>query len=324
MTRRAPWWHSAIHSTSGSPYFSSQQQARTVPRDGGKDGRWRLSSTFFCGLVLWLLSLSIDMRRRGMLQRHRKRATLMEREKPLCKLAKVRNMGVELGFCYWWAFVIDYCSKSKQIILHMIIYTEQKLVNYPIVIGIRWLGDKRIQSILIITMWFSFIRCSPLERGGLLWLNPPGRHPQVSECYKVSPTDIPSKRPTGRRTHHLLQKLPPSSGSKITPEEIKYFLEATLQQDGILCRTRKAVEYPAPASSVISLNIDLLDPRHIFLPCIYYQPPFTLFHRQRDRHLQLGWSQFLAFTADLWNRGQVIERAIPSAGASNLTKCASY
>ncbi|BCR87765.1 uncharacterized protein ACHE_40329S [Aspergillus chevalieri] len=79
---------------------------------------------------------------------------------------------------------------------------------------------------------------------------PPGEHafpfsirfPQVSECYKTSPTDVSGKRPGGRRKHHLLRKLPPSSGGKTTPEEIKYFLEATVRQDGILRRTQKAVE----------------------------------------------------------------------------------
>ncbi|EYE91870.1 uncharacterized protein EURHEDRAFT_463772 [Aspergillus ruber CBS 135680] len=76
---------------------------------------------------------------------------------------------------------------------------------------------------------------------------PPGEHafpfsirfPQVSECYKAT-TDVCGKRPASRRTHHLLRKLPPSSGDKTTPEEIKYFLEATVRPDGILCRTQKA------------------------------------------------------------------------------------
>lgn len=62
----------------------------------------------------------------------------MEKEKLLlCKLAKVRKMGVEFEFPPWRALFINCCSKSKQIILHMIIYTESNPVNYPIFLGVR-------------------------------------------------------------------------------------------------------------------------------------------------------------------------------------------
>ncbi|QKX54175.1 uncharacterized protein TRUGW13939_01259 [Talaromyces rugulosus] len=41
-------------------------------------------------------------------------------------------------------------------------------------------------------------------------------------------------------SHHLMRNLPPSTGDKSSPEEIKYVLEATVQQDGLIRRTRKA------------------------------------------------------------------------------------
>lgn len=57
---RVPWWHSAIHSTSGSLLYFSPQLVLTAPRGGERDGRWLLSSSFFYGLVLCSRSLFID------------------------------------------------------------------------------------------------------------------------------------------------------------------------------------------------------------------------------------------------------------------------
>ncbi|KAA8644639.1 uncharacterized protein ATNIH1004_008845 [Aspergillus tanneri] len=47
------------------------------------------------------------------------------------------------------------------------------------------------------------------------------RFPQVSECYKAHTTDIARKRSASRQPRHLLRKLPPSTGDRTTPEEIK-------------------------------------------------------------------------------------------------------
>lgn len=121
----------------------------------------------------------------------------------------------------------------------------------------RWLSLRENMLFHFRSGWVvDFLPCISI-RYTIYSLNPGiMQFPQVSECYKASPTQVSGKRPAGRRTHHLLRKLPPSSGGKSTPEEIKYFLEATVRQDGILCRTQKAVEYSAPegrAWSVLTL-----------------------------------------------------------------------
>ncbi|THC90391.1 hypothetical protein EYZ11_010154 [Aspergillus tanneri] len=51
----------------------------------------------------------------------------------------------------------------------------------------------------------------------------------------VSP-DIARKRSASRQPRHLLRKLPPSTGDRTTPEEIKYVLEATVQYNGLIFR----------------------------------------------------------------------------------------
>ncbi|KAL2812842.1 hypothetical protein BJX63DRAFT_395650 [Aspergillus granulosus] len=76
----------------------------------------------------------------------------------------------------------------------------------------------------------------------------PGQHsfpfsfrvPHGSECYKASLTIGAGKQTGGRRTHHLLRRLPPSTGDTTTVEEIKYLLEATVQQDGLIRGTHRA------------------------------------------------------------------------------------
>jgi len=59
----------------------------------------------------------------------------MQKEKLLCKLAKVRNMGVEFEFYLRQAFVIDYCLKSKRIVLHMVSYIEFYTSAYAVTLG---------------------------------------------------------------------------------------------------------------------------------------------------------------------------------------------
>ncbi|KAL3450768.1 hypothetical protein BJX65DRAFT_304923 [Aspergillus insuetus] len=78
----------------------------------------------------------------------------------------------------------------------------------------------------------------------------PGQHvfpfsfgfPHASECYKASLTNgAESKQMGSKRTQHLLRRLPPSTGDATTAEEIKYLLEATVQQDGLIRGTHKAI-----------------------------------------------------------------------------------
>ncbi|KAL2844012.1 hypothetical protein BJX68DRAFT_269878 [Aspergillus pseudodeflectus] len=78
----------------------------------------------------------------------------------------------------------------------------------------------------------------------------PGQHvfpfsfsfPHASECYKASLTHGADGKQTGsKKTHHLLRRLPPSTGDATTAEEIKYLLEATVQQDGLMRGTHKAI-----------------------------------------------------------------------------------
>ncbi|KAL3263783.1 hypothetical protein ABHI18_001424 [Aspergillus niger] len=77
---------------------------------------------------------------------------------------------------------------------------------------------------------------------------PPGEHsfpfcimfPQVSECYKDSTRDAARKRSAIRQPHHLLRKLPPSSGNLYTPEEIRYSLDATITWNGLLYRSHES------------------------------------------------------------------------------------
>ncbi|GKZ52267.1 hypothetical protein AnigIFM49718_000142 [Aspergillus niger] len=85
---------------------------------------------------------------------------------------------------------------------------------------------------------------------------PPGEHsfpfcimfPQVSECYKDSTRDAARKRSAIRQPHHLLRKLPPSSGNLYTPEEIRYSLDATITWNGLLYRSHESVESPFSGS----------------------------------------------------------------------------
>ncbi|KAL4921176.1 hypothetical protein BDW62DRAFT_175087 [Aspergillus aurantiobrunneus] len=74
---------------------------------------------------------------------------------------------------------------------------------------------------------------------------PPGEHvfpfsikfPQATQCYKLPITD---KHP--KRKNHLMHKLPPSTGDKSSPAEIKYVLEATIRQDDLIRGTRRATK----------------------------------------------------------------------------------
>ncbi|KAL3481558.1 hypothetical protein BJX99DRAFT_253480 [Aspergillus californicus] len=77
---------------------------------------------------------------------------------------------------------------------------------------------------------------------------PPGEHsfafsirfPQASQCYGASSAPFPSRRIASRQTH-LLRRLPPSSGTRTTPEEIKYTLEAIVRQTGIISGTHRTI-----------------------------------------------------------------------------------
>ncbi|KAL4917871.1 hypothetical protein BDW62DRAFT_182986 [Aspergillus aurantiobrunneus] len=70
----------------------------------------------------------------------------------------------------------------------------------------------------------------------------PGEHafpfsiqfPHATQCYKTT---------TGRNSHHLMRKLPPSTGDKSSPEEIKYVLEATVHQDGLTRKATRGVHF---------------------------------------------------------------------------------
>ncbi|KAL4874999.1 hypothetical protein BJY04DRAFT_224507 [Aspergillus karnatakaensis] len=65
------------------------------------------------------------------------------------------------------------------------------------------------------------------------------KFPHASQCYKS--TNLAGKQSSARRAHHLLRRLPPSSGDKRSPEEIKYTLEAAVRQDGLIDGTHKAI-----------------------------------------------------------------------------------
>ncbi|KAK1147888.1 hypothetical protein N8T08_000403 [Aspergillus melleus] len=60
------------------------------------------------------------------------------------------------------------------------------------------------------------------------------------ECYKNSTADAARKQAAAREPSHLIRKLPPSSGNKCTPNEIKYTLEASVVQQRLLRRTQRA------------------------------------------------------------------------------------
>ncbi|KAL2838195.1 hypothetical protein BJY01DRAFT_251097 [Aspergillus pseudoustus] len=66
------------------------------------------------------------------------------------------------------------------------------------------------------------------------------RFPHASECYKAGLTNGNGRQSGSRRAHHLLRRLPPSTGDSTTAEEIKYLLEATVHQDGLIRGTHKA------------------------------------------------------------------------------------
>ncbi|KAL2833342.1 hypothetical protein BDW59DRAFT_156843 [Aspergillus cavernicola] len=89
----------------------------------------------------------------------------------------------------------------------------------------------------------------------------PGEHafaftikfPQASQCYKASFTSLPGKHTS---KPHLLRRLPPSTGDRTTPEEIKYSLETIVRQDGIICGTHRAIrEIHLQCLSTISLPL---------------------------------------------------------------------
>ncbi|RDW59308.1 uncharacterized protein DSM5745_11003 [Aspergillus mulundensis] len=79
---------------------------------------------------------------------------------------------------------------------------------------------------------------------------PAGRHvfpfsikfPQATQCSKTPFQGNEQRSSTGasRKTHHLLRKLPPSTGNSSSPEEIRYVVEASVRQDGIIRTTKKA------------------------------------------------------------------------------------
>ncbi|KAL3468256.1 hypothetical protein BJX64DRAFT_282440 [Aspergillus heterothallicus] len=66
------------------------------------------------------------------------------------------------------------------------------------------------------------------------------RFPHASECYKAGLTNrAESRQSATRRAHHLLRSLPPSTGDTTTVEEVKYLIETTLQQDGLIRGTHR-------------------------------------------------------------------------------------
>ncbi|RAH61714.1 hypothetical protein BO85DRAFT_483739 [Aspergillus piperis CBS 112811] len=97
---------------------------------------------------------------------------------------------------------------------------------------------------------FPPVNCAGWFTSGAVTM-PPGEHsfpfsimfPHVSECYKGSTRDAVHTRSANRQLHHLLRKLPPSSGNFNTPEEIRYSLEAIITQNGLMYRTYRSVEY---------------------------------------------------------------------------------
>ncbi|KAL4798789.1 hypothetical protein BDV19DRAFT_356148 [Aspergillus venezuelensis] len=73
---------------------------------------------------------------------------------------------------------------------------------------------------------------------------PPGEHvfpfsiklPQAAQCHRLTAT---YDQETNKR-YRYQQRLPPSTGNSSSPEEIKYTLETTIRQDGLIRGTKKA------------------------------------------------------------------------------------
>ncbi|KAL4947823.1 hypothetical protein BDW69DRAFT_177640 [Aspergillus filifer] len=73
---------------------------------------------------------------------------------------------------------------------------------------------------------------------------PPGEHvfsfsiklPQAAQCHRLTAT---YDQETNKR-YQYQQRLPPSTGNSSSPEEIKYTLETTIRQDGLIQGTKKA------------------------------------------------------------------------------------
>ncbi|RHZ43069.1 uncharacterized protein CDV56_100491 [Aspergillus thermomutatus] len=99
----------------------------------------------------------------------------------------------------------------------------------------------------------------------------PGEHafpfsimfPQASECYKTGTVHLARKQSPGSQPHHLLRKLPPSTGNRSTWEEIRYMLEASVAMNGLILSTiRHPLHGPKDRKTVIctSEGSDLLYP----------------------------------------------------------------
>ncbi|OJJ37007.1 hypothetical protein ASPWEDRAFT_170504 [Aspergillus wentii DTO 134E9] len=129
---------------------------------------------------------------------------------------------------------------------------------FPLNPGSSWFTNSRAMSLGPGEYTFSFsirVCTAPLTicLGSVYLTSGIFQFPQVSECYKGSSASH-DKRPTNRRRHHLLRKLPPSTGDSSTPGEIKYLLEATVRQDSLLSGTQKVVESPVPSIARVSFS----------------------------------------------------------------------
>ncbi|KAE8308798.1 hypothetical protein BDV41DRAFT_591785 [Aspergillus transmontanensis] len=85
--------------------------------------------------------------------------------------------------------------------------------------------------------------------------------PSTSECHKISLDEAkPNPSCTGflyrkNKAHHLLRRLPPSTGDTLSPWEVRYFLDVTVTKTGILkgvssWQTRNILFYPVPDFSL--------------------------------------------------------------------------
>ncbi|KNG83637.1 hypothetical protein ANOM_007200 [Aspergillus nomiae NRRL 13137] len=137
--------------------------------------------------------------------------------------------------------------------------------------------------------------------------------PATSECHKISLDESkPNQSCTGflhrkNKTHHLLRKLPPSTGDTLSAWEVRYFLDVTITKTGIL----KGVE------KLQTRNI-------LFYPVHEFSPPKSILRRRcllAISHDSVSTSSPLAFQVDVeLLNGQCLLLGYPIPLRIKLTK----
>ncbi|OJZ82949.1 hypothetical protein ASPFODRAFT_700856 [Aspergillus luchuensis CBS 106.47] len=169
-----------------------------------------------------------------------------------------------------------YYTNEDEVSGHVVLRSDTELDIATIVISLSGQATSRLDSRKLNETHKLFqrneqifppVNCAGWFTSGAVTM-PPGEHsfpfsimfPHVSECYKGSTRDAVHTRSANRQLHHLLRKLPPSSGNFNTPEEIRYSLEAIITQNGLMYRTYRSTRQisfhpvsavPKPSQSVV-------------------------------------------------------------------------